>query len=141
MNKRFLVGSHAFFDNIKGFHSKDYDYLELIQDPKGFKQYKEQHLRGVCTFSYKLKLASEMIQDVINNSDALQIGKFLVPEVVEELGMTVADILPLEPLLQKLDKEHQYYKVIFEAIKSNNSFTLTDEQITQAYQIYKEARE
>lgn len=37
MNKRFLVGSHAFFDNIKGFHSKDYDYLELIQDPKGFK--------------------------------------------------------------------------------------------------------
>ena len=81
-----------------------------------------------------------MINYTLESNDPLLIGKFLVPEVAEELKLSVSDILPLEPMLSKLDEQHQYQVIIFNHIKNNNSFILTEEQLEEAYQFYISAR-
>lgn len=136
-----LVGSRAFFSGYKDFKSKDYDYLELIENPIGFEWRHEQSLRGVCTLRHKKETIKKMVKRTIKSNDPLLIGKFLVPEVATILGAKVSDIKPLEKLLPKLDKQHEYLTVIFNAIKQNNSFTLSKEQLDEAYKVYKAARE
>lgn len=91
MNKKILVGSRAFFDGCEGFRSKDRDYLELVENPTGFKWRREQSLRGVCTFSYKLEPVADMVRRTLESGDALLVGKFLVSEVAETIGATVAE--------------------------------------------------
>lgn len=81
-----------------------------------------------------------MVSKTLEVGDPLLIGKFLVPEVADVLGATIDDILPLETLLPKLDDKHQYEAVIFNAIKTNGSFTLTEEQRKEAFKVYKSAR-
>lgn len=139
--KRILVGSRAFFSGMDGFKSKDHDYLELVENPTTFKWRREQSLRGTCTFQFKHEPVGQMVQRTLDCGEALLVGKFLVPEVAQAIGATVADILPLEPLLSKLDDRHQYVAVIFEAVKQNGSFELTDEQQAAAYEVYRQARQ
>ena len=138
--KQILVGSRAFFSGMKGFQSKDRDYLILVEQPQGFNWRREQSVRGICTFQYKLGTPAEMVSKTLEVGDPLLIGKFLVPEVADVLGATIDDILPLETLLPKLDDKHQYEAVIFNAIKTNGSFTLTEEQRKEAFKVYKSAR-
>ena len=137
---KILVGSRAFFDGIDGFHSKDRDYLILVEQPQNFNWRREQNLRGMCLFEYKKDKPAAMIAKTLEVGDALLIGKFLVPEVAQAIGATVEDILPLESLLPKLDAKHQYEAVIFEAIKTNGTFTLTDRQRQEAFRQYQLAR-
>ncbi len=117
--KKILVGSNAFFKDIKGFKSKDKDYLIFIDNPEDFKIRKEICLRGTDMFYYKRLSASEMINYTLETNSPLLIGKFLVPEVAEELKLSVTDILPLESMLSKLDERHQYQVIIFNHIKNN----------------------
>ncbi len=137
---KILVGSRAFFDGVDGFHSKDRDYLILVERPQNFNWRREQNLRGMCLFEYKKDTPTAMIAKTLEVGDALLIGKFLVPEVAQAIGATVEDILPLESLLPKLDAKHQYEAVIFEAIKTNGTFTLTDRQRQEAFRQYQLAR-
>lgn len=138
--KQILVGSRAFFSGIKGFKSKDTDFLVLVENPTDFQWRREQSLRGICMFHYKKEAPAQMIQRTLDSGDPLLIGKFLVPEVAQAIGATVDDILPLEALLPKLDDRHQYEAVIFKAYKQNGTFTLTQKQLKDAYQAYKNAR-
>ena len=140
MDKQFTVGSRAFFSDMSGFRSKDSDILVLMDEPAGFQWRREQQLRGVNTFQYKREPIAQMIQRTLDADDPLMVGKFLVPEVAAELGVSVADILPLQPLVSKLDDKHKYYAVIFDAYQTNGSITLTQEQLNEAYQLYTEAR-
>ena len=140
MMKKILVGSNAFFKDFKGFKSKDKDYLVFIDNPVDFKIRKEIYLRGIDMFYYKRLSPIEMINYTLETNNPLLIGKFLVPEVAEELKLSVTDILPLEPMLSKLDEQHQYQVIIFNHIKNNNSFILTEEQLEEAYQFYISAR-
>ena len=137
---KILVGSRAFFNGMKGFQSKDRDYLVLVEQPQGFNWRREQSVRGICTFEYKKDTPAAMIAKTLEMGDALLIGKFLVPEVAQAIGATVQDILPLESLLPKLDAKHQYEAVIFDAIKTNGTFTLTDRQRQEAFRQYQLAR-
>lgn len=50
MNKKFLVGSRYFFNNIEGFSSKDEDMLELVLIPRGFRDMLQIHGKGHCCF-------------------------------------------------------------------------------------------
>lgn len=135
-----LVGSRAFFADMVGFHSKDYDYLILVDKPQGFKWRREQSMRGVCTFEYKRDTPAAMIAKTIENDDAMLLGKFLVPEVAQAIGATIEDIKFLEVLLPKLDDKHKYEESIFNAYLTNGDFTLTDEQRKRAFSIYQKAR-
>ncbi len=138
--KKILVGSNVFFKDFKGFKSKDKDYLVFIDNPLDFKKRKEIYLRGIDMFYYKRLSPIEMINYTLETNNPLLIGKFLVPEVAEELKLSVTDILPLEPMLSKLDEQHQYQVIIFNHIKNNNSFILTEEQLDEAYQFYLSTR-
>lgn len=140
MDKQFTVGSRAFFSDMPDFRSKDSDILVLMDEPAGFQWRREQQLRGVSTFRYKREPIAQMIQRTLDADDPLMVGKFLVPEVAAELGASVADILPLQPLVAKLDDKHMYYAVIFDAYQANGSFTLTQEQRDEAYTEYRKAR-
>lgn len=140
MDKQFTVGSRAFFSDMPDFRSKDSDILVLMDEPADFQWRREQQLRGVSTFRYKREPLAQMIQRTIDADDPLLVGKFLVPEVAAELGASVADILPLQPLVARLDDKHKYYAVIFDAYQANGAFTLTQDQRDEAYQLYAEAR-
>ena len=51
--KKILMDINAFFKNVKGFKSKDKDYLIFIDNPEDFKIRKEICLRGTDMFYYK----------------------------------------------------------------------------------------
>lgn len=137
---KFIVGSRAFFSACDGFRGTGHDYLVLEDNPEGYKWRHEQSLRHVSTFRYRREPVVDMVRRTIECGDALLVGKFLVPEVAEAIGATVADILPLEALLPGLAPLYQYLTVIFEAVKRNNSFVLTEEQREEAYKAYRQSR-
>lgn len=139
--KKYVVGSRAFFSGMEGFRSKDKDYLVLEGNPIGYNWRREQSLRGICTFYYKRLPVEQLVQRCLGMRDALQLGKFLVPEVAAALEMTIEDIRPLETLLPLLDTKHRYYEIIFRAYIANGSFTLTEAQRLEAYKSYTESRE
>lgn len=139
--KKILVGSRAYFSGMDGFRPHDTDYLVLELHPKGYEWRREQSLRGVCTFFYKVEEPARMVQRAVDSKDALQLCKFLVPEVASVLKMTIDDIRPLEVLLPLLDEKHRYYEIIFRAYLTNGSFTLTEAQRLEAYKSYTDSRE
>lgn len=138
--KQILVGSNAFFKNIKEYQINDKDYLILVDDPKDFKIRKEIYLRGIDKFYYKKDTPVKMIQHAIESNDPMVVGKFLVKEVAEEIGLKPQDILPLKYLIDKVDKKHLYQIILFNSIIENNSFDLTNEQIIESFNVYQNAR-
>ncbi len=70
----------------------------------------------------------------------MQLGKFLVPGFVQEIGFTIEHLKALKPLAEKLDERHRYEKVIYDSYIENGSFELTEEQRSKAYEQYKLAR-
>lgn len=138
--KEIIVGSNAFFKNIQDYKSKDKDYLILVDEPKDFKIRKEICMRGIDRFYYKKDTAKNMIQQAIDTNDAMVVGKFLIKEVAEEIGLLPQDIILLKPLIEKVDEKHQYQKIIFNAIIENDSFDLTETQLNEAFEEYKKTR-
>ena len=82
----------------------------------------------------------EFISHTLASGTPMQIGKFLIPEVANEIGFTISDLKKLEPLVNQLDDKHKYEKVIFYAYLENNEFSLTGEQLTKAYLEYRKYR-
>lgn len=123
-----LVGSSYFFSCYPEFTPKDQDWVELVKDPKEFK--------NVMQISGKFCLLLMFVEYIL----AMMLGKFLVPEVCEKIGFGIEDLKKLEPVSLRLDPKHQYEKVIFDAYLENKKFELTPEQRLQAYEIYKKAR-
>lgn len=127
-----LVGSSYFFSCYPEFTPKDQDWVELVKDPKEFK--------NVMQISGKFCLLLMFVEYTLANDPAMMLGKFLVPEVCEKIGFGIEDLKKLEPVSFRLDPKHQYEKVIFDAYLENKKFELTPEQRLQAYEIYKKAR-
>ena len=141
MNKRYLVGSQYFFRDIVGFSSKDIDYLEIEENPKEYKFYMQFTSKDKCLFKWKKLHKKQFISYCLKRSkSAMEIGKFLVKEFVEDIEFTIEDLKQLEPALEKLDEKHLYLKVIYNSYIENNDFVLTQEQRLLAYEEYKKAR-
>lgn len=140
MNK-ILVGSRAFFTGIEGFTPHDYDYVDFCKPTWEFKNVRQLKFPDKCMFTFVRKSNDELIDFALNNEPAMQVGKFLVPEVVNYLGMSFDDIKRLAPVFDKLDDKHKYEKIIFDAYLENGKMELTDEQRLKAFECYKKARE
>lgn len=138
--KFILVGSTYFFDGMDGFHSKDKDFVQLVDKPNGF-QYVKQTSGSYCLFQWKRMSADEFVEYALAKGPAMQLGKFLVPEFVIEIDFTIAHLRRLKPLVDALDEKHAYERVIYNAYLENGGFRLTAEQREQAYEAYKQARE
>lgn len=140
MDKRFTIGSRAFFDGMEGFHPKDNDILILQDEPNGYKFIKQLHTFGHCFFYCKRMNPNDYIEYMFSRGPAMQLGKFLVPDFVKEVGFTIEDLKSIAPLLNRLDKVHCYEKVIFNAYVVNGGFFLTDNQRMDAFKEYKKER-
>lgn len=134
-----IIGSNYFFKNIKGFKSKDIDYLYIEKSSK-YKYLMQQSFCGECVFRVNKVSKDKLIRFHKKLNDPLTIGKFLIPEFNKEFGITIDDIKEFEELFNKLDNKHLYQKQIYEYYLLNNSFTLTEAQLKNCYNLYKKYR-
>ena len=144
MRTEYIVGSNAFFAGMEGFSPKDNDRLILVDDASEcglpIITHSEMRLKGNCYFFYKRLPKDEMINNCIKSKDPIVVGKFLVPSVARDLGLTIDDLRRLEDTVSSLNEAHTYEKVIFYAYLENNNFILTDEQRKEAFRIYNNSR-
>ena len=139
---RFLVGSNVFFKGyFEDFVSKDIDTLLLDDNPKGYRNVRQFHLKDKCIFQWRRMDKNEFINVSLERGLGMELGKFLVPEFARELEMNIDDLERLRPLAEKLDDRHLYEKVIYDAYIENGCWGLTDEQRIEAYRIYNECKE
>ena len=144
MKTEHIVGSNAFFVGMDGFSPKDNDRLILVDDASEcgipFSTHSEMRLKGNCYFFYRRLPKDEMIDNCIKSKDSIVVGKFLVPSVVRDLGLTIDDLRRLENTVSSLDEAHTYEKVIFRSYLENGDFILTDKQREEAFRIYNNSR-
>lgn len=140
MVKKILVGSRAFFSQCPNFHSKDTDYLVLVEKGDGFQFVRQISMANSCIFEFVRKPKQEMIDYALHHGAPMQVGKFLVKKVAEELGLTIDDLKLLRPLIDKLDAKHEYERVIFDYITENGSWDIPEDVRAAAYKAYKTAR-
>ena len=137
MSKKILVGSSVFFNGIEGFQPKDTDYVILDENPVGYDFVRQTASRKGCLFEWRRMLPEQFVEYSLHKGPAMQIGKFLVPEFVQEIGFTIEHLKNLKPLAEKLEARHEYEKVIYDAYIENGVFNLTVEQRNKAYEQYK----
>ena len=142
MEKKFTIGSRAFFNRMPDFQSKDTDVLIWTDEPKGYKHYKQTSMSGQCTMEWAKKEKAEFISFALREKACgLEFGKFLVTDFANELGMTIADLTMLyEHFKERIDEKHKYQHEVYKAYVENNGFYLTDKQREQAYKVYKAER-
>lgn len=140
MIRQILVGSRAFFGGCPNFHSKDTDYLVLVEKGNGFQFFRQTSMSHKCIFEFVRRPKQEMIDYALSHGAPMQIGKFLVKEVAEELGFTTDDLRQLRPLADKLDAKHEYERIIFNYITENGSWDIPTDVRDAAYKAYKAAR-
>ena len=134
-----IIGSNYFFQRFKDFKSKDKDYLYFVDKGSNYSFQKQVTSGRQCEFYVVRRPKEEIIQFNLKLVP-MALGKFLIPEFNQEIGFTVEDLQKLKPLADNLDKEHQYEKVIFDYYIQNNEFSLTDDQLQEAYDVYKSVR-
>ena len=140
-NNKIIVGSRAFFKGLSGFKPSDEDYVVLMDlHNQKFKNHIQVRLGDRCIFFWLEKSKEEMIEYLLNSNDPLQVGKFLVPEFAERLGITIDDLQKLKPMIDVLDDRHKYLATVYESYLANGEFRLTDDQLQEAYEVYKSAR-
>lgn len=136
--KKILVGSRYFFNCYNDFVPNGTDYVEFIEPDKYGER--EVHFKDKCIFQIYKKPANEMLNNVINTDFPMKVGKFLVPEFNDYIGLGFSELHKLALLFEKIDEKHTYEKVIFDSYMENNSYNLTQEQLDLAYLEYKKAR-
>lgn len=140
MKKQILVGSTYFFKSFDDFESKDKDYVVLIENPTAFKNVRQTSYGARCLFEWRKMSANEFMEYTLNHCVPMELGKFLVPEFAQAIGLTITDLKRLAPLTTQLDKKHEYEKIIFDAYIKNGKFELTAEQLANARSSYENAR-
>lgn len=142
MEKKITIGSSAFFNGMPDFRPKDTDTLVLTDNPKGFTNYRQSSMSGRCVMEWVVKPKADFIAYALREkASGLEFGKFIVPEVIEELGLTLDDLKTLYAHYEgRIDAKHEYQRIICKAYMDNGAFALTDAQRDEAYKSYQEAR-
>ncbi len=138
----FKIGSSYFFMDYEDYYQKDLDELCIMDKfPKHIESNVLNMRRdGKDIFFYKNMGKEDFIQETLDSNVPMKVGKFLIPEFAEYLGMTIEDLKALDPIFEVLDEKHSYEKTIYNAYLENNNFQLTPEQRDTAYKEYKRAR-
>lgn len=96
--------------------------------------------RTRCLFIWRKMDPDEFVEYTLRSRLPMEIGKFLVLEVAQDLGFTLEHLKRLQPVAERLDGRHKYEKIIYDAYMENGGFFLTEEQRARAYQEYARAR-
>ena len=144
----FPVGSYYFFNGkIKDFQSHDYDYVVLTKDT--------EYSRGKFHYSkldifFTNYIASDTKENIIENifnsceDGSSFVTHFLYKNICESFGFNYSDIekyydsieLYINKSIKKSEK-YRYLSKIFNFQKENKSFDLTDRQLLEVYDVYK----
>lgn len=140
------IGSAPFFENYLDYVEHDTDYMLFVDEvgSKVIKIHITEDGRREDYFYYKKGITKEeLIARELEDckKKPCHAGKFLIPKVVEEFGITLEDLQLFEDSFNNLDDKHTYEKVIYDAYITNNDFVLTDEQRDEAYNDYKNKRQ
>lgn len=139
----YKIGSSYFFKDYEDYYLKDEDELCIMDRfPVFIKETNVLNMRkdGKDVFFYRDMRKEDFIKETLEFNVPLKVGKFLVPEFAEHLGMTVDDLRLFDSLFNSLDEKHTYEKVIYNSYLENGGFWLTKEQLDSAYSEYKKAR-
>ena len=142
MDKQIIVGSKAFFEGMPDFNPKDTDTLVWVTEPNGFHYYRQTTISGHYTIEWRAMSKDELIAHAMRDKAiGLEFGKFLVPEFIDLIGLTLEDLKQLRShFADRIDAKHRYQLAICEAYLQNGAFTLTDEQRETAFQAYQDER-
>ena len=136
---RFKVGSQAFFSMYPDFAPSDIDEVEFEEKPRLFRDFMQFRKKDGtrCLFIWRKMDPDEFVEYTLNSRLPMEVGKFLVAEVADYLGITMEHLKQLRPVVDRLDKKHEYERVIYEAYMENGGMFLTPEQRDLAYLVYK----
>lgn len=139
--KTFEVGSRPFFKDFKDYKIRDYDYIVLVKGlEKKFK--KRFGIENKDYIAYNNNVTKEQLINFVKESKIVnKLCMFLVPEFIDYFKVTIEDLRQFVEISENLDKLHKYLKIILDAYIENNSFSLTNEQLNDAYIEYKKERE
>ena len=138
---KYLTGSSYFFSGYSGFVPRDFDYIEIVDNPDilDVELIFDENKNVVHQYRRRPKL--DIILDVIKVKGNTHVCSFLIPEFAKELGITIEDLPLIEKTIDEFPPKYRYYKIIYNSYIKNNSFTLTDEQRLAAYNCYNEYRQ
>jgi hypothetical protein len=139
--KEFEIGSSVFFGVYNDYKSKDIDLLNLTDKPLFAHHMMNMKIKEKDIFFMPLEDKSIMVEKTLTSGVPMRVGKFLVPEFAEYIGLTISDLKRLEPMFEQLDDKHKYEKIIYDSYVENDSFVLTEEQRRKAYEEYKRERD
>lgn len=139
-NKIFLTGSQSFFSKFDDFKSKDKDIIILVDNPMDFTQVKQISNGSICKFYIARHTPEDYISWYLQTKTPMSVIKFLNKDFCDEIKFTIDNLKELAPTFERLDDKHKYAKVIFDAYIENNDFILNDEQLNNAYEVYKQYR-
>lgn len=140
-----LIGSAVFFSGFPDYNPKDYDYMIFCDKEKStdvneiLRIFNKNNKieRSFTTYNTKEQFIKRLKE---HNNPSTVFGGFLCPKFCEKINFTLDDLKSLKYYVDNLDDKHKYQQVIYDAYIENNSFTLTEEQLNHAYQVYKDAR-
>ena len=133
--KEFTVGSSRFFSGYDDYNSKDIDYLRIVTDCKLSNNSFRISVGKNDVFIYPDTV--DMIRECLESGQPVLAGKFLVPEVMEYMHLSIDDLHIFKPLLKCIDDKHAYELYILNCYFENGDSRLTKEQLDEAYAIYK----
>ena len=135
--KSINIGSQIFFSSFDDYNSKDIDILHIIDYPifgETIQVMRKDNKDEFLMYNFGKDKLIELTKDPI------QVGKFLVPEFAEYIGLHIQDLQKLKSILNKIDDKHLYQKLIYKYYLINNDFVLTEEKLNEDYKIYKKLR-
>ena len=139
--KTITIGSNAFFKSFSDFSPKDVDELNIMDTfPLMGNSIQFRGLHGKDVFFFKNMSKEEFITDTLNSKLPMVVGKFLVPEFAEYIGLTINDLKKLETVFNRIDDLHKYEICIYNYYVKNNGFYLTQEQLETVFNEYKKER-
>lgn len=141
-SKKIEIGSGAFFKNFPDYVEKDRDFLvlcekELIPGKLIINMRKD---KDDVFFMWNCGKDELIRRHSGFTFSPMAAGKFLVPEVIQELGIQISDLEILRNVVERLDDKHSYEKVIYNSYIENGNTNLTPEQLEKAWEEYKKWR-
>lgn len=141
--KKIKVGSSIFFNKFNDFTSGDNDWICILDKPLFGN---EKHLLKKKNDDYLFLYINDSVlkRDLLKyTTDYYQACSFLSPEFIEYINnfgvnFTIDDLKTLRHFFNDVKPKHLYTKYICDAYIKNKGFYLTDEQLKEAYKIYKE---
>ena len=138
--RTFLIGSRAFFSGMEGYAPHDWDELQIMDTFNLKCNVLNVKIKDKDVFFFRNMPKEVFIKDTLECEVPMRVGKFLVPEFAEYIGLTIEDLKRLKPLIDKIDEKHEYYHTIYDSYIENNGFYLTKKQLNKAFELYKSKR-